>query len=194
MVHQASNPGFILAYHGCDRELGEKVLAGEQGLEPSKNSYDWLGHGIYFWEDDWKRADEWAKERMKLPKSTIKDPFVIGAVIDLGCNLSMMRRNDMEIVKRGYKALKKLQSLRGESLPENTGGSDRFKRELDCKVIQIVHAIRKAKKEQEFETVRGVFFEGEEAYPDSGFRSKNHVQVCVRNPKRIHGYFRILEM
>ncbi|TSA32147.1 MAG: hypothetical protein D4R64_16610 [Porphyromonadaceae bacterium] len=38
-------------------------------------------------------------------------------------------------------------------------------------------------------SVRGVFFEGKELYPNSGFREKNHIQICVRNPNCIKGYF-----
>lgn len=33
-------PAFILGYHGCDREVGEAVLAGELELKPSTNLYD----------------------------------------------------------------------------------------------------------------------------------------------------------
>ena len=194
MVRRVGNPGYVLAYHGCDRELGEEVLAGEKGLTPSRNAFDWLGHGIYFWESDWIRAEEWAVERMKHPNSKIKEPFVIGAIVDLGVNLSLMRREDIELVRNGFKALTKLHEINGEPLPQNQGGKDRFRRELDCGVIQIAHAIRKAKGEPEFDTVRGMFYEGEEVYRSSGFRSKNHVQICVRKPECIHGYFRVLEM
>ncbi len=77
MVLRTSNPGYVLGYHGCDRRTGEKVISGEQELTPSKNAYDWLGHGIYFWEDDYIRAEEWAQARMKLPESAIEEPYVV---------------------------------------------------------------------------------------------------------------------
>ena len=189
MVQRTSNPGFVLGYHGLDRELGEKILTGEQGLIPSENAYDWLGHGIYFWEEDYNRAEEWAKERMKRPGSKIKNPFVIGAVIDLGGCLNLLRREDMRLLRGGYKLLGKLQALKGEPLPENTGGSDRLKRELDCGVVQAVHTIRKMEDEPDFDTVRGMFQEGDEPYPGAGFTEKNHIQICVRNLDCIKGYF-----
>jgi hypothetical protein len=47
-MHELSS-SFVLGYHGCDKKVGERVLAGER-LKPSENEYDWLGHGIYFWE------------------------------------------------------------------------------------------------------------------------------------------------
>lgn len=37
--------------------------------------------------------------------------------------------------------------------------------------------------------MKGVFWEGVELYPDAGFREKNHIQICVRNPNCIKGFF-----
>jgi hypothetical protein len=51
----------VLAFHGCDRSVGESVLSGATDLLRSENDYDWLGHGIYFWENDPKRALQYAK-------------------------------------------------------------------------------------------------------------------------------------
>ena len=47
--------------------------------------------------------------------------------------------------------------------------------------------------EPPFDSVRGVFFEGENLYPNAGFKAKNHIQVCVRNPNCIKGFFRVRE-
>ena len=44
-------PNLVIAFHGCDEETFEKVLYHHEDLKPSNNSYDWLGNGIYFWED-----------------------------------------------------------------------------------------------------------------------------------------------
>ena len=51
-------PGFLLGYHGCDEQVAENVLSGNDTLRPSTNDYDWLGHGIYFWESNPRRALE----------------------------------------------------------------------------------------------------------------------------------------
>ncbi len=42
---------------------------------------EWLGHGIYFWENDPQRALEWAQDGSS--KSKIKQPSVVGAVWNL---------------------------------------------------------------------------------------------------------------
>lgn len=49
---------FVLGYHGCDRSVGEALLAGRKTFVGSKNEDDWLGHGVYFWENNPKRALE----------------------------------------------------------------------------------------------------------------------------------------
>ncbi len=35
-----------------------------------------------------------------------------------------------------------------------------------------------------------MFQEGAPLYPGAGFSTKNHIQVCVRDPSCIRGYFR----
>ena len=40
-----------------------------------------------------------------------------------------------------------------------------------------------------YDSVKGVFWEGQELYPNAGFREKNHIQICVCNPNCIKGYF-----
>lgn len=53
-------PSFVLGYHGCDKEVGERILGGEP-MVASVEKYDWLGSGIYFWESDPLRARDWAE-------------------------------------------------------------------------------------------------------------------------------------
>ena len=81
----------------------------------------------------------------------------------------------------------------GGEMPDNTGGSDYLLRELDATVINFLHQTRERSGQAAFDTVRGVFTEGEHIYPNSGFRRKTHIQICVRNPANIHGVFRVAE-
>lgn len=82
-----SPSGLILGFHGCDKKIADKVLSGNMRLNLSTNSYDWLGNGIYFWENNPDRALEYAKILMKYPervKVPIQEPAVIGVVLNLG--------------------------------------------------------------------------------------------------------------
>ena len=63
------------------------------------------------------------------------------------------------------------------------------KPELDCAVIETVHTIMGEAGEEIYDSVKGVFFEGAEIYPGAGFREKDHIQICIKNPNCIKGYF-----
>jgi hypothetical protein len=80
-------PFSIIWFYSCDREVGLKILNGMDDLKPSKNAWDWLGEGIYFWEQNPLRALQYAEDNAKgnqFNKIPIKTPFVLGAIIDLG--------------------------------------------------------------------------------------------------------------
>jgi hypothetical protein len=75
---------------------------------------------------------------------------------------------------------------------------DLLLRPLDCMIIEQVHDNRKklvdeGRADYEFNTVRAVFMEWDELYENAGFRDKNHIQICVRNPNCIKGYFRVVK-
>lgn len=54
-------PGLVLGFHGCDIKTQQSVISGKTTLEASSNNWDWLGHGIYFWEYSLERAHDYAK-------------------------------------------------------------------------------------------------------------------------------------
>ena len=69
---------FVYGFHGCDKSVAKAVLEMKSVMLSSDNDYDWLGSGIYFWEEAPARAYEWAKWKFK------DDAAVIGAKIRLG--------------------------------------------------------------------------------------------------------------
>jgi len=190
-------PAFVLGFHGCDAAVGESVLAGKEALAYKENNYDWLGHGAYFWEQNPKRALEFARHIKGMDRADvkkIKEPFVIGAVISLGRCLNLLDSLAIDEVKAAYNHL----LASGKELPENKpnpkeNGTDLIFRFLDCAVIETLHSLRVQFGEEPYETARGAFFEGDRLYPGAGFREKNHIQICVREMNCIKGYFRLPE-
>ena len=92
--------GLILAFHGCDLAVAEEVATGRTSLRRSENTYDWLGHGIYFWENNPERALEWAEAAAK--RGRIQSPAVIGAILDLGHCLDLTETVGCEEVAKTY--------------------------------------------------------------------------------------------
>ena len=189
----STRPGLVLGFHGCDENVAMKALTGEELLKRSANNYDWLGHGIYFWENSPSRAMEFAAHLQQFPnrsKGRIEKPAVIGAIINLGYCLDLLDYDNLQLLKSTFKVMQSTSSY--SDFPENksVGGiGDLLLRELDCAVIESLHAIKKDSHQSPFDSIRGVFYEGEELYPKAGFREKDHIQICVRNPNCIKGFF-----
>ncbi len=184
--------GLILGFHGCDKTVRDRVLT-EKGfnLKSSENKYDWLGHGVYFWENNPTRAKQYAIEAMRRTDSSIKTPSVIGAVIDLGHCFDLLDSRNLDHLTLCYDFFHRAQIEKGKEIPKNETYQKGIpmKRNLDCAVIEYVHDFNRKKKFPAFDSVRGVFFEGEELYPDAGFRKKNHIQIAIRNLECIKGFF-----
>lgn len=54
-------PHLTIGFHGCDQSVFDEIIKNNGKLRPSQNSYDWLGHGVYFWENNLDRAWEFAE-------------------------------------------------------------------------------------------------------------------------------------
>ncbi|OIP14822.1 MAG: hypothetical protein CO105_15640 [Comamonadaceae bacterium CG_4_9_14_3_um_filter_60_33] len=85
----------------------------------------------------------------------------------------------MAEVSKAFATLQVSCQLTGLQLPQNTGGPDKARRELDCKVIETLHGYRKDHGMPDYDSVRAFFPEDECLYPDAGFRKRNHVQICA---------------
>ncbi len=179
-------PNLVIGFHGCEKQTFENVIVKNQPIKASSNKYDWLGNGIYFWEQNYQRAYEWAYNRYK------EQAAVIGAVIDLGYCLNLTDSASAQILKQGYEILKTRCEIVGNKMPQNRPSSktrDILLRDLDCAVIQQIHDFKMQKDGTDFDSVRGVFTEGEAVYPGGQFLEKTHIQLCVCNPNCIKGYF-----
>lgn len=183
-------PSFVLGFHGCDKVVGEAILSGaEPHLRISEKKFDWLGHGIYFWEGNPSRAMEWALQRKREGK--IVEPFVLGAIIDLKHCLDLFDHDCLLQVKEAHAELRRTMQMLGKLLPRNVGNTpDKGGRVLDCAVMNFLHSYRKEREEEDYDSIRGPFLEGKRLYPHAGFRSENHIQLCVRKTACIKGYFR----
>ena len=191
-------PNLVLAFHGCDQTTFEKVLYQHKNLLPSTNTYDWLGNGIYFWENSLERAYQWAEQsckryNIKHPDKPKKIPAVIGAVISLGNCLNLADYNCNAILKSGFALLKSELELNQKGLPKNRNipnNTDILYRDLDCAVIERIHQYNREMGFPSFDSVRGLFLEGDPVYENSGIKEKTHIQLCIVNPNCIKGYFK----
>ena len=132
----------MLGFHGTEKATVDAVINQKRvlHLDHSKKSYDWLGLGVYFWENDPARGLEWAASGKKNGK--IKRPDVVGAIIDLGLCLDLTTQTGLEEVQLAYAAYQKSMLEAKQVLAQNSMGVDRVLRELDCAVIEVLHQLR----------------------------------------------------
>lgn len=181
-------PSWVLGFHGCDEKVARRVLTNpDKHLRLSRNSYDWLGSGIYFWENDPVRAMLFANDGMdgKVTKGTIKSPFVIGAVIDLGLCCSLFDQAALQELRAAHQSLEERFNRYDTPMPIN---KEKL-RTLDREVIEEMHALRKKVRVPDYQTVRAAFPEGGPLYPETTLTEQNHIQIAVRDTSCIRGYF-----
>ncbi|QWA10814.1 hypothetical protein GTU79_27220 [Sodalis ligni] len=188
----SSKPSVVYGFHGMDKAAAMSILNYQDNFRHSNNIYDWLGDGVYFWENNHERAKQYALEDMKRPKTKIKEPFVLGAVIELGNCLDLLDQKHIDFVKFAHSEMVKSLDTNSKPIPINSGfGTVDFdfkRRELDCAVIRHAHAIA-LKEGLKFDSVRAAFMEGNAIYSGAKFFDKNHIQLSILNPDCIKGIF-----
>ena len=195
-------PGrLIVAYHGCDVVTRDDLVARRlEQLEPSANDYDWLGPGVYFFEDDARRAYKFAAASAKNPARRfshrpIVNPAVVGALICVQSCLDMTGQDGLDEFREVHAELTGALARKGHPMPVNAFSPTQdpstevhLLRKLDCAVFYAIHDARAKEKLAPYQLVRGAFPQGEEIAPRS-FRADTHIQLALRDPACIVGWF-----
>lgn len=138
------------------------------------------------------RAKQYAVEDSSRSRSSINEPFVLGAVIELGNCLDLLDQKYNDFLKEAYRQLKQDLEAEGKNLPKNTHIASTdfdFKaRELDCAVIRYACVLAEDFGEP-FDSIRSAFIEGAPLYDGAKFHSENHIQLAIINPDCIKGIF-----
>lgn len=188
----SSRSNLVIGFHGCEKADQKRLINDIRFLKKSNQRYDWLGHGMYFWESDPERAFLWAEHKQKA--GTLDVPASIGAVMDLDYCLDLLNARNTALLKQFYSLFKQESKKLGTPIPENINhpkdsSKDRVLRYLDCAIIEFTHRFLQDNNEKPFDSVRAAFIEGEPIYPHAGFHEKTHIQICVINPNCIKGVF-----
>ena len=168
----------VFGYHGTEPAFAERLIRGEVApaeWSPSANEYDWLGHGIYFWEYAPDRAKSWAGKG-----------GVVGAIISLARCMDLTDITFAAVLTQAYEDLRERTRRWKKAMPENRGP----RRDLDCAVINFAVKQFEDRTGNRVQTVRGAFLEGEPLFPGSGILRESHVQLAVRDRSCILGVFR----
>ena len=169
----------VYGYHGCTQALADELISGARPVAAwprSRNEYDWLGHGIYFWEYGFERAREWSL-------ANGRDGGVVGAHIQLGRCLDLADTRYTGLLEVAYRDIKAAFNSLGRPLPVN----QKKRNNLDCLVI---NHILEQNQADPLQTVRCPFLEGAPAFSGSMIRRLSHIQISIIDPACILGVFR----
>ena len=161
----------VLGYHGTSRANAIRIL--NDGFRVSSNDYDWLGEGVYFFQDAPLRASQWAKEQYP------EEPVVIRALIRLDNSIDLFDIKWFATLRAAYQSFKTKYERNNLPLPSQNPTRSKAHR-LDCEFFDYITQLLLSQDEQ-VETIRAVFVEGESIFPNSAIFDLAHVQIAVRN-------------
>lgn len=182
----------VRGFHGTTMERAEQIL--RAGFEQSKNDWDWLGKGAYFFEDAPSIARDWSEQMVeRLDKKGIAaKPAVVSATLNLeGCIdlldnelVASMKLCADRLASGG--ALKTQHGLRLRSAESRSFviadyamplASHRYNA-ADC---QVINALWGFLRDDGFSatSVRAPFVLGKQLYSNSFFFHETHVQIAV---------------
>jgi hypothetical protein len=156
-------------YHGTSRAVAEIVL--RDGFVISRNVYDRLGDGVYFFQDAPNRAREWAQQRYGA------DGAVIRAIIRLEDCFDLLDISSNDLLADAYTSFVDSHRSLGLPIPPQTAGAHR----LDRAVVNHAVGYLATQQRMTVRVVRGVFGEGQPVFPGSAILDRAHVQIAVRD-------------
>jgi hypothetical protein len=168
----------VVAFHGTSRRTAETLVSGVP-FRQSENEGDWLGHGIYFWENAPQQAWTWAKQRHK------SEAAVVGALVRLGRCIDLFDPTNTQLLDDAHENYLNHCKEIGRETKSNVNAN----KYLDCAIWNHL-ALSLQAVGQGFESARAVFVPQtanakQRLWARSGVLRNAHIQVCIRQPKNI---------
>ncbi len=161
----------VKGFHGTKKEYAANSVFTHQ-FHKSHESDDWLGHGMYFWEDDPGRAIEWATFKYG------EEAAVVEVSINLGRCLDLTVLSYTDYVRIAYE--KYTEKMRNEGKDITNYEIDSHV--LDCSVLNYLTSELFC-----VDTIRAPFDIGEPIYPGSYLHKGSHIQLVVLNESNLIG-------
>lgn len=167
-----SQPLRVYGYHGTSQEKAQEII--DQGFNLSTNDYDWLGTGVYFFQDAPMRALAWASERYPDSPAVIRSELVLESCIDL---LDIAWN---PIIRETYRMF--ILEYQKANIPLPSQNPQRSKaHRLDCAFFNYIMEKILASQDVAIGSIRAVFNEGDRIYPNSAIFDRSHIQILIRD-------------
>jgi hypothetical protein len=167
----------IEGFHGTTLAFAESIL--REGFKSRDKDYDWLGDGVYFFQDGPYRAREWAQDWAVRKYG--------GEAVVVGATISLQRATLMDLIdidwperlKTFYVEYLQYCLLNRKPIPkQNPEESGAHYLDRDVVNQAVLHWGRNGTP---IRAVRAAFEEGEPVYEDSAIYDRAQVQISIRD-------------
>ncbi|MFB2969289.1 hypothetical protein ACE1CD_09980 [Aerosakkonema sp. BLCC-F183] len=165
----------VYGYHGTSADAAAAII--QRGFNISSNDYDWLGTGVYFFQDAPLRAWEWANQQHPT------NPAVIRSVIRLEDSMDLLDIKWFPLLRNIYNSFVEEYRQTNRPLPRQNPERSKAHR-LDCAYFNYIVDILQNSGES-IRIIRAVFLEGERVFPNSAIFDRAHIQIAVRDTSLI---------
>ena len=178
----------VLGHHGTTVDRAVSIREG--GFTITENEYDWLGHGVYFFERSPRRAMEWARKRF-----SDREPCVMAAEIDFGKHgrncLDLASREGLAVLEEYFQDFVTAYPREYVAGLKETCGY----RQFSCEVLNRfcltmgevgwdIHAIRSVFEEGDY-----IFSDPDGVLPTARLKKFSHIQIAVRECDAIRDFW-----
>ncbi|GAC1467890.1 MAG: hypothetical protein NVSMB9_09980 [Isosphaeraceae bacterium] len=173
----------VVGYHGTRKSVALNAVQAIQQLDWSRNPWDWLGHGIYFWEYAPQQAWLWA-ETLRRKNRWEEETAVVACMIRLGNCFDLLDPDNAKAIRGFHEIYLEAERDAGREPAANVRANKR----LNCAVFEWAYRQFELDRES-VDTCRAVFVPSGEGrlWPGSAINPRAHIQIVVRNPACILG-------
>lgn len=171
----------LVGFHTTEFDVADSVVNKNIRIDGNRDEKEWLGKGVYVWPDSVEMALAWV--RIGVANKWLKSPAIIKYDIDPGLCLDVNNEKNYAELREAYNYLKDAHSKLNSDMPVNERilNGVPINRFLDCFVIETVDFLRRVKKLPRYDTVKGMFEDGQPVFPGAAVKDKTHIQMAVRN-------------
>lgn len=162
----------VIAYHGTSFNAASNILV--KGFKPSEGEKQWLGLGVYFYQDSQEHAYNWA---LNVKKLNPKEIVVLQALIRLGRCLDLLHNPAHSDLLENY--FNEAENRIFKKNLKSRKYSDEQISITESVVIDLIH------RDTAIETIRTSFSSGKPIFPGSRFTRGQQIIICVRNLNNI---------
>lgn len=183
----------LRGFHATSQERAKEIESSNR-FHLSDNEWDWLGMGVYFYQDTLGFTRRWAEEKHG---GSIENPAVFAADIEYDGFLDLIEHETIVELKSFMAQLQTASPTAFEKARKGQKGRAAEKERwrprahpLDCLIINEAARARELDGKP-FRAIRSIFYDGDRLHQNSDIFDRQHIQIAVRDLTLIKRVWRV---